>query len=316
MNPINIQYFVKLILPHMLGRLYLFILIRTNNEGYLSISTIQGKILLTHSSIYPLEAYHEAKPNKQAKGKIPTRPWGIKSPSGTHSRRTLSSERILRPARPTPGPLRDDTTSSCRQGHCHRDLKAVRCQPCDLLSSRWNVRPSGPHRSGPTKTGTEEPTQVYRRDYRVRQAATSTATRCNPGRSYSRSIRKVRCLPPPSDHRARTCQYKKKESNREKHANISFIKGGTTLIDQYEQLRTSMISSEGELHTPGYGIFILRGMLGWIKALPTLVPTPDKEPEYKGIGSTIEVSKIHSENYSGVVNILANMVVCCLGAST
>lgn len=252
MNPINIQYFVKLILPYMLGRLCSFILIRTNIKGYLLISNFQGKILLTHSSIYPLEAYHEAKPNKQAKGKILTRPWGIKSPSRTHSRRTLSSERILRPARSTSGPLRDDTTSSCRQDHCHRDLKAVRRQPCDLLSSRWNVRPSRPHRSNPTKTGTEEPAQVYARDYRIHQAATFTATRCNPGGSHSRSIRKVRCLPSSSDHRARTCQYKKKESNQEKHASISFFKGGTTLIDQYEQLRTSMISPDGELHTPGY----------------------------------------------------------------
>jgi hypothetical protein len=88
------------------------------------------------------------------------------------------------------------------------------------------------------------------------------------------------------------------------------------LIDQYEQLRTSMISPDIELHTPGYGVFVLRGMLGWINALPTLAPTPEKEPKYSGNGSTIEVSKIQSENYSSVVNILANMVVCCLGEST
>ena len=85
------------------------------------------------------------------------------------------------------------------------------------------------------------------------------------------------------------------------------------MIDQYEQLRTSMISPDEEMYTPGYGVFMLRGMLGWIKALPTLVPTLEKEPEYTGIGSTIEVSKIQSENYSGVVNVLANMVACCLG---
>jgi hypothetical protein len=87
------------------------------------------------------------------------------------------------------------------------------------------------------------------------------------------------------------------------------------MIDQYEQLRSSMISSDGELHTPGYGVFLLRGMLGWIKALPTLVPTPEKESENTGISSTIDVSKIQTENYSGVVNVLANMVVCCIGES-
>lgn len=87
------------------------------------------------------------------------------------------------------------------------------------------------------------------------------------------------------------------------------------MIDQYEQLRTSIISPDGELYTPGYGVFMLRGMLGWIKALPTLAPTLEKEPEYTGIGSTIKVSKIQSENYSSVVNELANMIVCCLGES-
>lgn len=87
------------------------------------------------------------------------------------------------------------------------------------------------------------------------------------------------------------------------------------MINQYEQLRASMISTDGELHTPGYGVFLLRGMLGWIKAVPALAPIPEEISEYTGIGSTIEVSKIQPENYNGVVNVLANMVVCCIGGS-
>jgi len=86
-----------------------------------------------------------------------------------------------------------------------------------------------------------------------------------------------------------------------------------TLINQYEQLRASMISTAEELHTPGYGVFLLRGMFGWIKAIPALAPTPEKKSEYTGIGSTTEVSKIQPENYNSVVNVLANMVVCCIG---
>lgn len=87
------------------------------------------------------------------------------------------------------------------------------------------------------------------------------------------------------------------------------------MIDQYEQLRASMISTDGELHTPGYGVFLLRGMLGWIKAVPALAPTPEEISEYTEIRSTIEVSKIQPENYNGVVNVLVNMVVCCVGGS-
>jgi hypothetical protein len=88
-----------------------------------------------------------------------------------------------------------------------------------------------------------------------------------------------------------------------------------TLINQYEQLRASMISIDGELHTSGYGVFLLHGMFGWIKAVPALVPTPEEKSEYTGIGSTTEVSKIQPENYNSIVNVLANMVVCCIGGS-
>ncbi|MBE0525144.1 MAG: hypothetical protein IBX40_12575 [Methanosarcinales archaeon] len=108
---------------------------------------------------------------------------------------------------------------------------------------------------------------------------------------------------------------KKRVRPKKKHTNfrISFFKGGTTLIDQYEQLRASMISPNVELQTPSYGVFMLHGMLGWIRALPTLAPTPEEKSEYTGIESRVKVSKIQSENYSNVVNVLANMVVCCLG---
>ncbi len=88
------------------------------------------------------------------------------------------------------------------------------------------------------------------------------------------------------------------------------------MINHYEQLRASMISPYGELHTSGYGIFMLRGMLGWIRALPTLAPIPEEKSEYTGIEFIVEVSEIPSENYTDVVNVLANMVVCCLGGSS
>jgi hypothetical protein len=68
-----------------------------------------------------------------------------------------------------------------------------------------------------------------------------------------------------------------------------------------------MNSSNEEPHTPGYGVFLLRGMLGWIKAVPALTSTPQR------IISKIEVSKIPVENHSVVVNILANMVISCMG---
>jgi hypothetical protein len=68
-----------------------------------------------------------------------------------------------------------------------------------------------------------------------------------------------------------------------------------------------MNSTEEELHAPGYGVFLLRGMLGWIKVVPTLVLTQ------KEIRSTIEVSRTPPLKSTAVVNILANMVISCMG---
>lgn len=74
MNPINIQYCVKIIMPQMLRRLYPYNLLISNIRGYLIISNIKGKILLTDTFIYPLEAYHEVYPIKQTKGELLARP--------------------------------------------------------------------------------------------------------------------------------------------------------------------------------------------------------------------------------------------------
>lgn len=87
-----------------------------------------------------------------------------------------------------------------------------------------------------------------------------------------------------------------------------------TLVEHYEQLRTaSMIQSCETLTTPGYGVFMLRGMLGWIKATSAFEIAPVKETEYTGIVSMGQTPKIPSENFTDVVNVYANMVLTCLG---
>lgn len=87
-----------------------------------------------------------------------------------------------------------------------------------------------------------------------------------------------------------------------------------TLVEHYEHLRTtSMIQPYESLTTPGYGVFMLRGMLGWIKASSAFKTTPVKETEYTGITSMGQTPKIPSENFTDVVNVYANMVLSCLG---
>lgn len=87
-----------------------------------------------------------------------------------------------------------------------------------------------------------------------------------------------------------------------------------TLVEHYEQLRAASMIQPGEsLTTPGYGVFVLRGMMGWIKAISTFETTHVKEIEYAGIVSMMETPKIPSEDFTDVVNVYANMVLSYLG---
>ena len=87
-----------------------------------------------------------------------------------------------------------------------------------------------------------------------------------------------------------------------------------TLVEHYEKLRAaSMIQPCETSTTPGYGVFMLRGMLGWIKAISSFEIAPVKEIGYTGIVPMMEIPKIPSENFTDVVNVYANMVLSCLG---
>lgn len=87
-----------------------------------------------------------------------------------------------------------------------------------------------------------------------------------------------------------------------------------TLVEHYEKLRAaSMIQPYESLTTPGYGVFVLRGMMGWIKAISAFEIAPVKETKYTGIVSMGQTPKIPSDDFTDVVNVYANMVLSYLG---
>jgi len=73
-------------------------------------------------------------------------------------------------------------------------------------------------------------------------------------------------------------------------------------------------ADQTEIRAPGFGVFMLRGMIGWLKALSALelTPTPMREMKHTRNQSPVIPAKDHSD----VVNILANMVISCLGECT
>ena len=58
---------------------------------------------------------------------------------------------------------------------------------------------------------------------------------------------------------------------------------------------------------------MLRGMLGWVNALPILEPISVEETKYSEDEFIQENLTVPSENYTEVVNVLSNMVISNLG---
>ena len=307
------QWSVNTIVPQVIRSICLFNQITTSIVIYIHMNIENGIILLTMKPMIIHAAYHETKSNKRAKRTISAKEGGVEPSSGTRPRRTISIKRILRPKRPAPSTLRDDTSASGRQGYHQRDNQEIWGQSCNLLSGCRDLRPQRPYWLCPKKTGTEKSTQVYGRDHRFYQAATFTEIRCDMERPHSRCTRRIWCYPASSYHRERTCPKKKKGDNPERSIVVIGSKDSMTLIEHYEYLRTSTIQHDNELITTGYGLFMLRGMLGWIETVSVLEPTPDEETVNIGIKAPSEFSKIPSENCRSVVYILANMVISCMG---
>ena len=85
------------------------------------------------------------------------------------------------------------------------------------------------------------------------------------------------------------------------------------MADNYEQLRAARIKMDPtETRAMGVGIFMLRGMMGWIKVLSTLTPRTVEHT----MDTWADPTMLPPENHSDVVNLLANMVISCVGDST
>jgi hypothetical protein len=88
---------------------------------------------------------------------------------------------------------------------------------------------------------------------------------------------------------------------------------GGTQVEHYERLRASVVhTDQSEIRAHGFGVFMLRGMIGWINTLSTIEPTSVEETKH--IKSNLTV--ISSENHTDLVNILANMVISCVEGYT
>lgn len=91
------------------------------------------------------------------------------------------------------------------------------------------------------------------------------------------------------------------------------LNGPGNIADYYEQLRVARIKLDPTgSQAMGAGIFILRGMMGWIKVLSTLTPQTVEHTKDTWADPTM----LPPENHSDMVNLLANMIISCVEGST
>ena len=283
---------------------YIFQCINNNTKG---INT------LTLLTLHDKEAYHAKSPLRQSKEKVPTGSWCVKQAPRKSPRRTISDGRILRPARPAPSPLRDDTMSSAGQGQRQRGCTEVRFQPSSLLRSRSKARREWARWSDTRKARSKRPFQVYEGDHRLCTNETFKGTQPKPRRYYYRNRQRVRGQTASEDDREGDCTMEKKGAGIDAPITLLEQEDGGTQVEHYERLRASVVhTDQSEIRAHGFGVFMLRGMIGWINTLSTIEPTSVEETKH--IKSNLTV--ISSENHTDLVNILANMVISCVEGYT
>ena len=72
---------------------------------------------------------------------------------------------------------------------------------------------------------------------------------------------------------------------------------------EYETLRESALRFDSEHQSAGMGVFILRGMAGWIDALPLLIHVTTE-----GRGTVCD-----QPQRPEIIHILADMIISCGG---
>jgi hypothetical protein len=309
---------VNLILPHMLIRLCrrwwrTSHKIQHQHIIQCGMRDTEGINTFTLLALPDKEVSYVESNLQRSKEEIPTRSWSVKQAPRTRPRRTILRERILRPARLAPSSLRDDTMSSAGQGQCQRGHTQVRFQPPGLLRSRSKTRKEGARWSDTRKARAKRSVQVYERDRRLYSNETFKGTQSKPGRSHYRNRQRVRGQTTSEDYREGDCTIEKKRAQTEAPIIILDQEDGGILVKHYEGLRASVVhTDQTEIHASGLGVFMLRGMIGWIKTIPALEPI--SVGKTKHVRSQLAV--ISSENHTDLVNILANMVISCVEGYT
>lgn len=293
---------VKEILPHMSERL-------RRRSRKLNFRII-GEILLITKVIHNQKGWYSTKTEQRRQGTAATGATGVKPKPREGHRRAIHNQRILRPERPAPSTIRNDTKAPRRQDHDQRSCSEIRSQQSNIPQICVNVRQRRHYWADISQARTATTTQMYTRDHRIRKNQTEERAQDNNEDDHFRGERRIWSHLTPEDHRTCACQISKKGAK----SRGTTIDRGTIdskiVIKLYEQLRAAMIrTGENEVSFHGLNIFMLRGMRAWIEALPVFEPTTLKNMHQSSSKPFTPASKSLTE----IMHVLATMIAACIG---
>jgi len=196
------SYHVKEFLPYMSRRL------RRRHEG-LKLD-ILGKILLMIGAIHNQKGWYGTKTAQRQQGTTPPRATGLKPKPREGHRRAVHNQRILRPERPPPSTIRNDTKAPRRQDHHQRSCRVVRSQQSNIPQTCVNVRQRRHHWADTSQARTAKTSQMYTRDHQVRKQQTEKRAQDTNEDNHFRGERRIWSHITPKDHRTCACQISKK----------------------------------------------------------------------------------------------------------
>lgn len=288
-------------MPHMLRRKCHILIGNGDMNGPYS-----GKYIFTlNTFIVMVVSNVRSQTSRQERGTAPST-WRSKHKIRASPRRTFQHYFVFRFQGSCAGPVRDASQASYRQTAGKGYRRNIRSQSSHILSNSQNIQSERNPGSYPSETWPERTKSMYARDSTVCPATLGRISRSHYGICPSGSF--LTFWPDNSSSDIRTRPQKSWKGGATNPQSVG-MGCRSEIISQYESLRKSALHFNTiQYPAMGLGVFVLRGMIGWIEALPSLI---SHHRENSVI--TNHNARLGANGRSEFISILANMIVSSTG---
>jgi len=215
-------------------------------------------------------------------------------------RRSLQRESVLRPPRPSSGPLRDAKAPPRTRGFDRRGGLGFRSFPPDLLPGPSRIRTLWPERSVAQAAGAQARTQALGRGARTYTELEGFRAGPNDHGLYqgcSAEVRRQRSSPQPGTGAG--------EQKKTAQANLRLpVPEGTA--EAYEELRHQVLQPHGRIRSlEGRGVLMRCGLAAWAQVRAAALPAQPPESRTPAAGELPVPAALGGE----LVKLLAGLIL-------